>query len=68
MDEKNSKHLQKTLDQKQLENCWDEEKRKPSVELEERFLKKVVRKPVALAKNLHQNLQWKLEREPAHYN
>ena len=41
MDEKNSKHLQKMLEQKQFENSWEEEKRNPSVEQEESFLEKI---------------------------
>ena len=50
VDEKNSKHLQKILIQKQFENSWEVKKRNPSVELEESHLEEVLRKPVALAK------------------
>ena len=50
MDEKNSKRLQKILEQKQFENSWEVEKRNPSVEQEEPFPKRVVQKSVALAK------------------
>ena len=45
--QKNSKHLQKMLEQKQFENSWDVEKRNPSVEQEESFLKKLIQKSVA---------------------
>ena len=47
---KNSKHLQKMLEQKQFENSWEMEKRNPSVEQEEPFLEKIVQKSVALPK------------------
>ena len=40
------------LEQKQLENSWEVEKRNPSVELEKPYLEKVVRKSVALAKTI----------------
>ena len=50
VDEKNSKHLQKMLEQKQFENSWKVEKRNPSIEQKEPFLEKVVQNPVALAK------------------
>ena len=50
VDKKNSKHLQKMLEQKQLEISWEVEKRNPIVDLEVPFLEKVVRKSVALAK------------------
>ena len=46
---KNSKHLQKMLEQKQFENSWEVEKRNPSVE-QESFFKKIVQKSVALSK------------------
>ena len=38
------------LEQEQLENSWEVEKRNPSVEQEEPFLEKIVQKSVALAK------------------
>ena len=50
VDEKNSKHLQKLLEQKQFENSWEVDKRNPSVEQEESFLEKVVQNFVAPAK------------------
>ena len=50
VDEKNSKRLQKMLEQKQFENSWEVEKTNPSVEQEEPFPKRVVQKSVALAK------------------
>ena len=50
VDEKNSKRLQKMLEQKQFKNSWEVEKRNPSVEQEEPFLEKVIQKSVALAK------------------
>ena len=50
MDEKNSKHLQKMMEQKQFENSWKMQKRNPSIEQEEPFLEKVVQNPVPLAK------------------
>ena len=40
MDEKNSKLMQKMLEQKQFENSWEVEKRNSSVEQEEPFLEK----------------------------
>ena len=46
VDEKNSKRLQKMLEQKQFENSWEVEKRNPSVEQEEPFLKRVIQKSV----------------------
>ena len=46
---KNSKLLQKILEQKQFKNSWEVEKRYPSVEQEEPFLEGVVQKAVALA-------------------
>ena len=49
---KNSKSLQKMLEQEQFENSWEVEKRNPSVEQEEPFLEKVVQKSVALAKTI----------------
>ena len=48
--QKNSKRLQKMLEQKQFKNSWVVEKRNPSLEKEEPFLKRVVQKSVALAK------------------
>ena len=50
VDAKNSKYLQKMLEQKQFENSWQVEKRNPNVEQEKPFLEKVVQKSVALAK------------------
>ena len=50
VDEKNSKRLQKMLEQKQFKSNWEVEKRNPSVEQEEPFPKRVVQKSVALAK------------------
>ena len=38
--QKNSKHLQRMLEQKQFENIWEVEKRNPSIEQEEPFLEK----------------------------
>ena len=49
---KNSKDLQKMLEQKQFENSWEVEKRNPSVEQKEPFLENEVQKSFALAKTL----------------
>ena len=49
VDRKNSKQLQKMLEQKQFKNIWEVEKN-PSIELVEAFLDKVDQKSVASAK------------------
>ena len=49
MDEKKSKHLQRILEKKTIRKQLGGGKIKPSVELEEPFLEKIVRKSVVLA-------------------
>ena len=55
MDEKNSKLLQKMLEQKQLKISWEVENRNPSVELVDFFLEKVDRKSVVFGRTKNQS-------------